>query len=130
MDLLQIDGDSSLPVLWEDGDCVVYRARCLHADGNRSTVLVVRPTSEHPAPVTLDRLTHEYALRDELDESWAVRPLQLVRDRGQIRLVLEDPGGTPLDRLLGAPTETGRFLNLAIGITSALAKLHQRGLVH
>ena len=130
MDLLQIDGDSSLQVLWEDGECVVCRARCLHANGNLGTVLVVRPASEHPAPVTLDRLTHEYALRDELDESWAVRPLQLVRDRGQIRLVLEDQGGTPLDQLLGAPTETGRFLNFAIGITSALAKLHQRGLVH
>ncbi len=45
-------------------------------------------------------------------------------------LMLEDPGGEPLDRLLGAPLETGRFLNLAIGIASALAKLHQRGLIH
>src|ERR1700755_1641770 len=46
------------------------------------------------------------------------------------RMVLDDPGGEPLDRLLGGPMEVGRFLRLAIAVTSALGKLHQRGLVH
>ena len=45
-------------------------------------------------------------------------------------LVLEDQGGEPLGRLLGAPMEVGRFLHLAIGITVALGKVHQAGLVH
>jgi serine/threonine protein kinase len=45
-------------------------------------------------------------------------------------LVLEDPGGEPLDRLLGAPMEVGRFLRLAMGSALALGKLHARGLVH
>ena len=39
-------------------------------------------------------------------------------------------GGEPLDRLHGGPMEVGRFLRLAIAVTSALGKLHQRGLVH
>ena len=59
-----------------------------------------------------------------------MRPLELVRDSGRTMLVLEDPGGEPLARLLGAPMEVGRFLRLAIGIATALGKLHQRGLVH
>ena len=130
MNRLQIDRDSSLRVLWEDGECVVCRARCLHADGSRRNVLVVRSASDHPARATLDRLTHEYALRMELDEDWAVRPLQLIYDLGQTRLVLADTGGEPLDRLLGAPLGTERFLSLAIGIAAALARFHQRGLVH
>jgi serine/threonine protein kinase len=130
MDPLKTDGDSSLQVLWEDGERVVCRGWLLHPDGNRSSVLAVRPAVEHPAPATLDSLAHEYGLRDELHESWAVRPLALVRHQGQITLVLEDPGGEPLDRLLGAPTETGRFLHLAIGIVAVLGRLHQRGLVH
>ena len=46
------------------------------------------------------------------------------------QLLLEDPGGEPLERILGAPMEPGRFLRLAIGIASALGKAHQRGLVH
>ena len=70
------------------------------------------------------------SLKDELDGTWAVRPVELVREGGRTMLVLEDPGGEPLDRLLGAPLEMGRFLRLAIGIAVALGKLHQRGLVH
>ena len=130
MDLLQTDGDSSLRILWENGECVVCRGWRLNADGARSPVLVVRPASEHPAAATLDRLTHEYELRDELDESWAAQPLALIRGQGQTKLVLDDPGGEPLDKVLGAPVEIGRFLRLAIGIVAALGQLHQRGLVH
>jgi PAS domain S-box-containing protein len=45
-------------------------------------------------------------------------------------LVFEDPGGEPLDRLLGAPMAVGRFLRLAIGIAAAVGKVHQGGLIH
>ena len=46
-------------------------------------------------------------------------------------LVLEDPGGEPLDRLLGAPMEMGRFLQPRHRHRQrALGKAHQRGLVH
>src|SRR5207245_8376437 len=38
--------------------------------------------------------------------------------------------GGPLARLPGEPMEVGRFLRLAISVTSALGKLHQRGLIH
>jgi len=44
--------------------------------------------------------------------------------------MLEDSGGEPLERLVGAPMEAGRFLSLAIGIVAALGKAYQRGLVH
>src|SRR5262249_52096984 len=39
-------------------------------------------------------------------------------------------GGEPLDHLLSAPMEVGRFLRLAVSSAAALGKLHQRGLVH
>ena len=56
--------------------------------------------------------------------------MDLVQDAGRISLVLEDMDGEPLDQLLGAPMEVGRFLGLAIAIAGAVGKLHQRGLVH
>ena len=59
-----------------------------------------------------------------------MRPLALVRDRGRSVLLLEDPGGEPLDRLLGQPMEMGRFLRLVSGLSAALRQLHQRGLIH
>ena len=44
--------------------------------------------------------------------------------------VLEDPGGEPLARRLGAPLELAQALPLAIGIAAALGQVHQRGLIH
>src|SRR5262249_16445468 len=122
------DGDSH--VLWQDGERVVRRGWRPGDDGQQRGVLIVLPATDHPSRSSLDRLTHEYALKDELDGAWAARPLDLVRDAGRTMLVLEDAGGEPLDRLLGAPIEMGRFLRLAIDIAVALGKLHQRGLVH
>jgi PAS domain S-box-containing protein len=120
-------GESNLQILWEDGERVFCR-REPHADGYR--VLVVLPAAEHPAPATLDRLAHEYGLKDELDGAWAVRPLEFVREHGRTMLVLEDTLGEPLDRLLKVPMEVGRFLHLAIAIAVALTQVHRRGLVH
>jgi serine/threonine protein kinase len=59
-----------------------------------------------------------------------VRPFELVRDGGRTMLVLEDPGGEPLERLLGAPFATDFFLRLAIDISVAVGRLHRRGLLH
>ena len=122
--------DESFQVLSEDGDPIFCRASRLDADGRRNTVLAALVTAEDPPPYILDRLAHEYGLKDELDSSWAVRPLEVVREHGRTMLVLEDPGGEPLGRLLGAPMELERFLRLALGIATALGKAHQRGLVH
>src|SRR4029077_16224888 len=102
----------------------------LDDDGRQRPVLVVTTAADHPSRLALDRLTHEYELKDQLEGTWAVRPLDLVRDGGRTMLLLEDAGSVPIDRLLGAPMEEGRFLRLAIAIVSALGKLHQRGLVH
>src|SRR3954464_3534741 len=122
--------DSSSQVLWEDGERVFSRGWRLDDNGNRLAVLLVTPTADHPSRSRLDPLTLEYELKDELDGSGAVQPLALTRDAGRTVLVLNDPGGEPLDRLLGGPMEVGRFLRLAIAIASALGKLHQRGLIH
>src|SRR5258708_10510831 len=120
---------SGLQVSWEDGERVFCRGE-RRADGHGAAVLAVLPATERPAPATLDRLAHEYELKDELDGAWAVRPLDLVRDGGRTMLVLEDPGGEPLDGLLGGPMEVERFLRLALSIAVALGKLHRQGLMH
>jgi predicted ATPase len=122
--------DRSLQVLWEDGERVFCRGWRQEGNGNRNPVLAVLPAAEYPAPASLHRLTHEYALKDDLDEAWAVRPLELVRERGRTMLLLKDPGGKPLDRLIGRPMAIARFLRLAIALTTALGRLHERGLIH
>ncbi|HEX8783045.1 MAG TPA: AAA family ATPase, partial [Steroidobacteraceae bacterium] len=118
-----------LQVLWEDGERALCR-RSVDQKGARRSVLIVRLTAEPPPPASVDRLAHEYALKDHLESAWAARPLELVREHDRTMLVLEDPGGEPLDRHLGEPMETPRFLQLAVSIASALRQVHQRGLVH
>src|SRR4051812_36717685 len=122
------DGGSQF--LWEDGERVCYRGWRLDANGGQRTVLIVLPASDHPSRSNLDRLTHEFELRNDLDGAWAVRPLDLVHDAGRTALVLEDMDGEPLERLLGPPMEVGRCLGLAIAMAAAVGKLHQRSIVH
>ena len=120
-------GPSSLTVLSEDGERVLCRGWRDDGDGDRTAVLAVLSASEHPTPGFFDRLAHEYGLKDELDGLSAARPLALVREHGRTMLLLEDPGGEPLDPLLGRPMEMGRFLLFATGISAALRQLHERG---
>jgi hypothetical protein len=110
------------------GERALYRGR--RADENRAprSVLALHLTAERPRPASVDRLAHEYRLKDHLESAWAARPLELVRDR--TLLVLEDPGGVPLDWHLGRPIAAPQFLEFAISIAAALGQVHQRGLVH
>jgi len=121
----------TLEQLRSDGEIVLYRARPgTPSEASRTSVLLLSPVSEHPSRSSLGRMQHEYLLRDGLDPVYVVRPLALVETESRTALVLEDPGGTPLDRLLRAPMEIAQFLRLAIGITSALGHVHHRELVH
>jgi predicted ATPase/signal transduction histidine kinase/ActR/RegA family two-component response regulator len=117
--------------LRDDGEFGLYRVQCRStSDGRVHPALIVAPLREHTAPRSLRRLEHEYSLRAELDSAWAVVPLGLAGHQGRPVLVLEDPGGEPLDRLLGAPLELLQFLRLAIGLAAALRQVHQHGLIH
>jgi serine/threonine protein kinase len=95
-------------------------------EGLRPILLVA---AVRTAPVEA-RLEHEYALRGELDAGWAARPIALTRHGDRMALVLEDPGGEPLDQLCGRPWAISQFLRVAIPLASALRHVHDRGLVH
>ena len=116
-----------LESLREDPEFVFYRGR---RDAAPCSILVVAPSSKQPARQTLRRIEHEYKLRTELDPAWATQPLALVHHEGQTVLVLEDPGGEPLNRLLAQPLELTRALRIAIGLAAALESLHERGIIH
>jgi serine/threonine protein kinase len=86
--------------------------------------------AEETSLACAERLQHEYALKEELDADWAARPVALTHHNGAMALVLEDPGGTPADRLLGRPMDVSDFLRIAIPLAEALRRVHSRGLVH
>src|SRR5215470_11924199 len=104
---------SVLEPLWEDGEFILSRGV---RDGEQSSLLVMSSVLAQPTPGSLQRLEHSYALWDELDPAWAARPLALVRSQGRPTLLLEDPGGELLARLVGHPWELPQFLRVAIGL--------------
>src|SRR5262245_45078021 len=112
-----------------DEEFVLYRAH--HSSEHRQpSILVLLPASDHPPLATLKKIEHEYSLRNELDSSWAIRPLTLSEQAGQTMLTFEDPGGDTLEKSLSGPMETEQFLRVAIGFAAALGGLHGRRLVH
>src|SRR5208283_3675091 len=120
--------DRDLTILIEDGERKVYRG--WRQAGIAAPLLAVIPTEAQPGRAILARFDHEFELADEIDREWALRPRALIHDGARTVLLLEDLGGEPLESVLGAPMELGRFLRLGIGAAAALGKMHERGLVH
>ena len=120
-----------LEPLREGAEFTLYRGK---ERGNQLPILAVAVAAEQPSPESLRRLEHEYSLAPELDADWAAQPLALTRHQGRAALILNDPGGETLDRVIeqhqGQPIDLTRFLNLAIGLAAALGRAHQRGLIH
>src|SRR5580692_11134079 len=114
--------------LREDEEFILYRARASAAEV--PSVLLLTLASILPRLESLKKIEHEYSLCHDFDTTWAVRPLSLSQCNGQAALVLEDPGGEFLHRLIQGPMEIKQFLLIAIGLSSALGQLHNRSVIH
>ena len=114
-------------ILWADDHLVMARTGAAGAGGS---VLSLTPAAAPADPTAITHLHHAFALRDELDPTWATVPTALLdRDQGPV-LVLDDPGGEVLATLIGRPWSIDVFLPVAIGLAGAVGKLHARGLLH
>jgi len=136
----------TLAILHQDTEFVLCRGRALASPTPHPTsVLVSILASEHPLSGHVRMLEHELALRDDLDSTWALRPLVLTQHQGRPALILENQEGEPLAGFLdkfvtghdpggrrGAASamELGLFLRLAVGLAAALGEVHGRGIVH
>src|ERR1700730_924798 len=118
----ELSGYVFLPL--REGDISLYRG----SGSGLAPILLVAAVETSPGCV--EGLEHEYALKGELDADWAARPIALTHYNDRMTLVLEDPGGTSLDRLLGRPLDVSRFLRIAIPLAGALRHVHERGLIH
>jgi len=139
-----------LEVLRKDEEFILHRGR---SPDDGSQLLVLSPVAEYPRAESLKRLEHEYSLREELDPAWVARPRAIARHWDRTVLGLEDPGGIPLDQLLGQARDASSSakatedksaaadaggqqldiafaLRLAISLSSAIDHLHQCGIIH
>jgi PAS domain S-box-containing protein len=116
-----------LEALREDREFVLYRGG---KNVQLPSILVLIPVAEFPPLESLERLEHEYSLRQELDPAWSARPLTMARHWDRTVLVLEDPTGVPLEQLLDHRLDLVSSLRLSIGLSRAIDQLHQRGIIH
>ena len=122
--------NDSVEVLWRDAGRVFCRLWQNDAEGEKHAFISIPAAAEHPTLECVNRLAHEHELKSYLDSTWALRPLELVREHGQTMLVVDYTGGEPLDRLLRQPMEIGQFLRLSVALSGAVGQLHGRGLIH
>jgi len=125
------DSEYVLEPLRRRAEFTLYRGRKC---GDPTPILALAVAADQASPQSLRRLEHEFALARVLDAGWAALPLALTRHQGRALLILKDPGGEPLDRVIeqqaGHPIDLTRFLRVAIGLAAALGQAHQQGLVH
>jgi len=128
---MAIPSEYVVEVLREGGDFTLYRGR---ERGNQMPILAVTIASGQPSPQALRRLEHEYSLANELDASWAAQPVALTRQQEWPVLILKDPGGELLDRVIeqhkAQPLDVLRLLRIAIGLAAAVRQAHREGLIH
>lgn len=113
--------------LFRGARTLVLRARRAH-DGRAVVIKTLAAT--HPAPEEAARLRREFRLGRDLALAGLIRHLELVELADQPALVLEDIGGSSIDR----PDVSDRPLRdrvaLALRLAEALAELHRAGVVH
>jgi serine/threonine protein kinase len=124
---VELFGYKAVP-LREDHELILYRGHSKEITA--PSVLLLATVSPRPALETVEKLQHEYSFRNELDTTWAVRPMTLSQYNEQSVLVFEDPGGEPLNRLVDGAMETKVFLRLAVAIAHAVGQLHKRHVIH
>jgi predicted ATPase/signal transduction histidine kinase len=128
---MAVNSEFMLDPLREEAEFTLYRGR---APGIPTPILALAVATERPSPQSLGRLEHEYSLASKLDPAWAAQPLALSRRQGRALLILTDPGGEPLDRIIARqrrhPVVLARFLRIAIGLAAALGQAHRQGLIH
>ena len=114
-------------VLDRDTDFVTARAV---REANGKPILVKVPAATPPAPALVHQLEHEARLAPDLDPDWALRPRSLDWSSGSPVLELDDFQGGPFAAAGGLPMAMGRFLPLALGIATAVGKMHGRSFIH
>jgi len=113
-----------LEPLREDEGFTLYRGRHQHPNrSERSTILLMAPTSPDPAVSRLEQAEGRSSLGLDLRTASRLRVLSVAQYEGQAVLVLENPGDEVLDALVLNSIRTGHLLRLALN--SALEEIRQ-----
>ncbi|MCU6665638.1 trifunctional serine/threonine-protein kinase/ATP-binding protein/sensor histidine kinase [Silvania hatchlandensis] len=114
--------------LGQEGSLCWLNARLPSSGG--SFIIATGVSDEEEASATR-LLRNEFALREYLNDDWAIRPVASTQYHGRFALVYAPFSFVLLTRIVGAPLACiPSFLELAIRISLPLRLMHLRNLVH
>lgn len=123
-----IPGYSIIESLGEDPHWHLYR--CVRIRDERP-VLIRSTRGQSPDPLLTEQLDSEFGILQDISIPGVLKAHDLVISSDSAALVLEDPGGLSLAAVLASKRlDSGEFLRIAIKITSIIADLHSRRIVH
>ena len=94
-------------------------------------VVVKRPRNDFPTDAEILRLEHEYSILRSIESPYVARALGLERSGNTLALVLEDAGDASLESLIRDPElPLERALAVSVTLASAVAAIHERGIIH
>ncbi|HEY0096567.1 MAG TPA: serine/threonine-protein kinase, partial [Archangium sp.] len=115
------------PVRATDANMLFLAVR--EADG--APVIIKTPAGPFAGPRENERYRREHGIMQRLlGVRGVTRPYGCERVNDRPVLVLEEVQGVPLSEAVGRPFELARFLELAVALTSTLAEIHLRGVIH
>ena len=120
-------GSDRIDTLRRDEEFVL--SRCLVGEDSLP-VLMLAPATERPPPRVLERLRHEYSLRERLESAWAAKPRALADEHGRTVLLLDDPGTEAAERPPRAAVGTEPFCASPSASPASSARVHAQGLIH
>jgi len=121
------NGYRFVSILRTGSRAVIYRAI---RELDDAPVLLKTSIAARPGERDTAQVTHEYAVLGKLVGTPVASALGLEQSAGRSWLVLEDPGGEPLNRIAARYRTPLRAIELGAQIASALAQVHHRGVVH
>ncbi len=106
----------------------VCRGRQLEHEG--PVILKILKPEANTAEVA-SRFRHEFEITSALNIPGVVKTIGLEEENGGLMMVMEDVGGTSLDRLLvQSPLKLAESLELAITLAEILGSLHSQDVIH
>ncbi|MBE9161614.1 AAA family ATPase [Tychonema sp. LEGE 06208] len=114
--------------IYESANSLLYRGIL---KSNQQPLILKLLKEDYPTPAELYRYQQEYEITRRLNLEETIKAYELRKYENTQVMLLEDFGGESLKILLENRTfSVLEFLHLAIQITDALAKIHQKNVIH
>ncbi|MFY1826629.1 AAA family ATPase [Myxococcus fulvus] len=126
LELPMLLGSASLELIHRGRRHRVYRGR---VEGR--AIIVKVTAAQLPAADAIASLQHEYELLRAIALPGVVKVLELARTGAGLALAVEDAGRQDLaERIQAGPLSIGEFLEVALQVAEAVARLHEARIVH